>query len=60
MYPGAFEKICWPESEGGPTIRRTKDINAVKMAKLGWKLLIKTDNIWDQNFRNPKKEIPLP
>lgn len=30
IYPIVLEKIWLPESEGGPGIRRTKDINAVK------------------------------
>lgn len=35
-----------PNYEGGLGIRKKKDINAIFLAKQGWKILIQPDNIW--------------
>lgn len=50
MYHVAWKKICRPKSEKGLGIRRTQNINAAKMTQLGWKLLIKPDNIGLKSF----------
>lgn len=47
----AWDKTCRPKCEGGLGIRRTEDINATYLAKRGWKVPIKPNNLWFKIIR---------
>lgn len=42
----SWDKICRPKCECGLGIRRTQDVNAALLAKLGWKIIKDPDNLW--------------
>lgn len=42
----SWDKICRPKCESRLGIRRTQDVNAAFIAKLGWKIITGPDNLW--------------
>lgn len=46
LHTLACDKICSLKCEGGLGIRKTEYINAVFLAKQGWNILTRPENIW--------------
>lgn len=42
----SWDKILRPKCEGGLGIRKTQDVNAALLVKLGWKIIKEPDNLW--------------
>lgn len=42
----SWVKICRLKYEGGLGIRKTQDVNASLLTRLGWTIIIDPDNVW--------------
>lgn len=42
----SWDNICYPKCEAGPGIRRSQNVNAPLLAKLGWKIVHDLDEFW--------------
>lgn len=50
LYLKDWSSMCKPKSVGGLGLRRTKDMNAALLAKMGWSMASKEKKLWVNFF----------